>query len=118
MIDPEIGAREARDISVAVGRVLRDLGNPEPPIALVEVRELLRLDLRFYSSSNTTALQEFAHKMKLAGKQVLARPALLVDAIRKSNLSALWLPDRKRILLDQDVPKAKHRWMEGHEIGH
>ncbi|MDD9993292.1 MAG: ImmA/IrrE family metallo-endopeptidase [Rhodospirillales bacterium] len=28
------------------------------------------------------------------------------------------MPDRRRILLDASLPKLKHRWSEGHEIGH
>jgi len=31
---------------------------------------------------------------------------------------ALYLPDQKRILLDKDLPKLKHRWNEAHEVGH
>ena len=34
------------------------------------------------------------------------------------SLKALYLPDQKRILLDQDLPLIKHRWNEAHEIGH
>jgi hypothetical protein len=33
-------------------------------------------------------------------------------------LKALWIPERKQILLDSDLPSAKQRWAEGHEIGH
>ena len=44
--------------------------------------------------------------------------ALASDAIRKSSLQALYIPDRRRILLDESLPKLKHRWSEGHEIGH
>jgi hypothetical protein len=43
---------------------------------------------------------------------------LLVDAIRKWSLQALYLPDRRRILLDSSLPMKKHRWNEAHEIGH
>jgi Zn-dependent peptidase ImmA (M78 family) len=28
------------------------------------------------------------------------------------------VPDRKRILIDKDLPSAKQRWGEAHEIGH
>ena len=56
--------------------------------------------------------------MKVAGKQVLERPMLLVEAVTKAKLSALWVPDTKRILIDETVPKPKHRWIEGHEVGH
>ena len=54
----------------------------------------------------------------IAGIQLYKRPTLLIDAIRKSSLQALYLPDRKRILLDESLPKLKHRWNEAHEICH
>lgn len=113
-----VGAYEAEDIRRIVGKILRDLGDPEPPLRLADVRTLLELDLGYYSSANTTLLQDVAHRMKVAGKQVLSRPMLLVEAITKSKLSALWVPDNKRILIDETVPKPKHRWIEGHEVGH
>ncbi len=114
----EIGANETLDIQSAVDRVLRDLENPEPPLDLERVRDVLRLDLKYYQGSDPGAVGEIAHRLRVAGKQLLARPGLLGDAIRKAKLSALWIPDSKRILIDSDVPTAKHRWMEGHEIGH
>jgi hypothetical protein len=108
----------ARDINDLVARVLRDLGNPEPPLDLNLVRELLRLDRHYYSSTDDGALREVAHRLIIAGKQVLARPSLLKDAIKKWDLRALFVPDRKRILIDSNLPSPKQRWVEGHEIGH
>ncbi len=43
---------------------------------------------------------------------------LIVDAVKTMNLKALYIPDRKRILIDESVPKLKHRWIEAHEITH
>jgi hypothetical protein len=57
-------------------------------------------------------------RLTVAGLQVLKRPTLLADAVRKLSLKALYLPDQKRILLDNDLPPIKHRWNEAHEIGH
>lgn len=108
----------ARDINDLVAKVLRDLGNPEPPLNLELVRELLRLDRHYYSSTDDSALREVAHRLVIAGKQVLARPSLLKDVIQKLDLKALFVPDRKRILIDSTLPSAKQRWTEGHEIGH
>src|SRR5438093_13753880 len=54
----------------------------------------------------------------MAGKQVLADPLRVLDAIRKFSLKALYAPERRRILIDENLPKAKHRWVEGHEIIH
>lgn len=113
-----VGQYEAEDIRSIVDRVLRDLGYPEPPLRLPQVRALLELNLGYYSSANTTLLQEVAHRLKVAGKQILERPMILVEAVQKAKLSALWVPDAKRILIDSAVPRLKHRWIEGHEIGH
>lgn len=114
----EIGEYESADIRAQVRRVLTDLGNPEPPLILEEVRELLKLDLHYYNSNNHSALKDLAHKIRVGGKQILARPTLIVDVIKKASLSALWVPDRRRILLDDSVPSPKLRWNESHEIGH
>ena len=110
--------RTAHDINDLVAKVLRDLGHPEPPLNLDLVRELLRLDRQYYSSTEDGALREVAHRLTIAGQQVLARPALLLDANKKFDLRALFLPDGKRILIDRNLPDAKQRWSEGHEIGH
>lgn len=113
-----LGERTARDIDSQVERILADLGQPEPPLRLEVVRDLLHLDRAYYSSGETTVLQETIHHIRVAGKQVLLRPTLLLEVIRKCDLKALWLPDRKRILIDAEMPAAKQRWGEGHEIGH
>jgi hypothetical protein len=97
---------------------MRGLGNPEPPLRLEDVRELLRLDRQYYSSTDDSAVRETVSRLKIAGKQILERPSLLIDVIRKAELSALWLPDRRRILIDAETPIKKHRWYESHEIGH
>ena len=106
------------DIDQFVGKVLSDLGNPDPPLKLAEVRELLRLGKAFYSSTHDSAIREVAHKLKVAGQPVLARPTILKDIIGKLGLKALLLPDRRRILIDSEVPGQKQRWSEAHEIGH
>ncbi len=101
-----------------VAKVLRGLGSPEPPLDLREVRELLKLDKQFYSSTDTSALQEFVSKVKIGAKQLALRPTLILDVVRKAGLKALYLPDRKRILIDNDLPDLKKRHAEGHEITH
>lgn len=113
-----LSERTANDIDSRVAKVLRDVGVIEPPLSLDDVRHLLELDLNWYSSANEGILQETIHRMTIAGKQILARPCILLDAVRKFSLKALWQPDRKRILLDRNEPKLKHRWNEAHEIGH
>lgn len=97
---------------------MHGLGNPTPPLDLRVVRELLRLDRAYYSTTDDSVLRETFSKLKVAGIQVLKRPTLLADAVRTLSLKALYLPDQKRILLDRDLPQLKHRWNEAHEIGH
>jgi hypothetical protein len=113
-----IGQKEQQDIQRQVDKILHGLGNPEPPLDLREVRELLRLDRQYYNSRDTSALQEFVSKVRVGAKQLFLRPTLLLDVVRKADLSALWIPDRKRILIDSSTPKLKHRWFEAHEITH
>ncbi len=113
-----IGEYEIIDINAQVVKILRGLGNPEPPLDLLAVRDLLNLDRQYFSSTDTSALQEFVSRLWIAGRQIVGRPTLLLDVVRKAKLSALWLPDGKRILLDKDVPSKKHRWLEAHEICH
>lgn len=106
------------DIDAQVEAVLRRLGNPEPPLDLRIVREALKLDFGYYSARDAGLLRETVALLRVAGKQVMLRPSLLIEAVRKMDLRALYIPDQKRILLDQDQPKLKHRWNEAHEIGH
>ena len=113
-----IDGHEANDIRQQVKKVLRGLGSPEPPLSLDNVRELLKLDRRYYSGTDSSAVREVVSRLMVAGKQILKRPTLLFDAISKAKLSALWIPDKKRILIDESKPKLKHRWSEAHEIGH
>ena len=109
---------ETKDLRTQADKVLRGLGNPEPPLVLDDVRTLLKLDRHFYSTTDDGALREFVSRVTIASKQIIARPTLLFDVVRKAQLSALWLPDRKRILIDADSPKLKQRWYEAHEVGH
>jgi len=113
-----IGEFEAQDINLQIDRILRELGNPEPPLSLDLVRELLKLDRKYFSMENTSFLNDLAHRIKVGGKQVIKRPGLFLDVIRKANLSAFYVPDQKRILIDEDIPLPKHRWIEAHEIAH
>lgn len=108
----------ASDIENQVNKVLRGLGNPEPPLQLGDVRELLKLDRRYYSTTDDDFLRETISKLTVAGAQIMKRPGLILDAVRKFDLRALYLPDRKRILLDSAQPDAKQRWNEAHEVGH
>lgn len=118
MRNVSLGHRTIADIDGQVAKILRGLGNPEPPIDLRVIRDLLNLDRGYYSTTDDSLLRETFSRMKVAGLQVLLRPTLLGDAVRNLSLKALYLPDQKRILLDKDLPPLKHRWNEAHEIGH
>ena len=113
-----LSERTARDIDGIVEKLLRELGHPQPPLRLEEIRDALSLDRAYFSATNDGVLRETVHRLKVAGKQILKRPSLLLDVVKKCSLRALWLPDRKRILIDSDIPKPKQRWNEAHEIGH
>lgn len=104
-----VDGHEAHDIDTQVSKIIRGLGNPEPPLSLDDLREHLKLDRQFYSSSDQSFVSEVVSRVRVAGKQILKRPTLLVDAIKKAKLSALWIPDKKRILLDKELPLLKHR---------
>jgi hypothetical protein len=110
--------RVRQDIQTRTDKILRELGDPEPPLKLDDVRELLRLDRDYFTGDTDGLLQAVVSKLKRGGKQILERPMLLFDAIRKFDLRALYLPDRRHILIDDSTPKPKHRWLEAHEIGH
>lgn len=114
-----VGESEKREITEHVQRILRDLGNPEPPVSLADVRSLLSLNLQYYRSTDPGLIAELTHRFNLLARRTI--PGLgrhLVSALAKSKLCAFWVPDSSRILLDQDVPQAKHRWIEAHEITH
>ena len=65
--------KTAQSVDARVDKILKDLGNPKPPLNLGNVRELLKLDLGYYSTADTSWLSEKIHQLKVAGKQVLLR---------------------------------------------
>ncbi|MDE2578596.1 MAG: DUF955 domain-containing protein [Hyphomicrobiales bacterium] len=107
-----------QDIDARVERILKGLGNPEPPLRLEDVRELLKLDRQFYKADDPGLLRETVSRIRVATIQVFQRPMLLLEAIKKMSLQALYIPDRRRILLDENLPLLKHRWSEAHEVIH
>ncbi len=98
-----LNGRTSSDIDKRVAKILKDLGNPDPPLRLELVRELLELDKAFYSAADSGVLEETVHRLRMAGKQVIKRPCLLLDVVRKLDLKALWVPNRKRILIDTEL---------------
>src|ERR1700722_9998861 len=110
--------RTARDIDILVAKILRGLGRPEPPLVLDDVRALQKLDRHYYSSVDEGPLREFVSRAYIGAKQVFSRPTLILDVVRKRSLKALYLPDRKPILIASSEPPLKWRWNESHEIIH
>jgi len=119
MLEGELGELEKRDIRAQVARILQDLGNPEPPLWLPDVRALLSIDLQYYRSSDPGLVAELTHRFKvLARKSIPDLGKHLLSALAKSKLCAFWVPESSKILVDSDVPEPKHRWLEAHEIIH
>ena len=79
-----IDGHEAEDIGSQVQKILSGLGNPKPPLRVDDALELLRLDRGYYSSANQGAIREYVSRMMVAGKQLIKRPTLLLDVIKKS----------------------------------
>ena len=82
------------------------------------MRDLLDLDLRYYTADDPSLVEEVIHKMRVGAKQIIKRPALLLEVIKTFDLKGLFLPHNKRILLDSSLPALKKRWSESHEIAH
>ena len=74
------------DIQSKAERILRELGNPEPPLQLGDVRELLELDRGYFTGESDGLLKTTFSRLRRAGKQLLKRPTLLGDAIKKFQL--------------------------------
>lgn len=79
---------------------------------------MLRLDPDYFTGDSDGLLQGMVSRLRRGGIQVFERPMLLFEAVKKFDLRALYLPDRRRIMIDDAIPKPKHRWLEAHEIGH
>ncbi|MEL6773230.1 MAG: DUF955 domain-containing protein, partial [Pseudomonadota bacterium] len=96
-----------QEIDDRVERVLARLGHPEPPLDLRIVRDLLSLDLAYFRKDDPSLADEVISRMRMAGKQLVRRPMLFLEAVAKFDLRALYLPDTKRILLDHSQPELK-----------
>lgn len=120
MEEPRIGSFEASDINDHVHRLLRDLGYPEPPLKLEEVRALQKLDLTYYSKSDLNMLDEIAHRTKMAGSTMMTSAKRMVEIVDKFALRGLLMlkEDEKKIFIDNQVYELKRRFVIAHEITH
>lgn len=119
-IEPIIGDFERRDIHEHMARLLRDLGNPEPPLRLEQVRALQKLDLTYYSKADLSLLDEIAHRARMAGNDITTTAKRMVDVIKKYGLRGMLMSKEgdKRIFIDDEVAKLKQRFLIAHEITH
>ncbi len=113
-----LSPKTAADIATRVDRLLRDFGNVHPPLNLYGFRTYLGLELGYYADANLGTMRRTVSRIRIATLRTYRRPALVAEAIRKYDLSALYLPEPRRILLDSSLPEKKRRWNVAHEIGH
>src|SRR3546814_15605532 len=108
----------AADIDDQIESVLMRLGDPEPPLDLRVVRAALELDFGYYTAEDPGLLQDTVSRCRVAGTQVLARPAPLIEAVRQMDLRALYLSDQQRIMLRKSHPEHKHRRNKTQDMSH
>ncbi len=118
--EPIIGTLERGDINGHIERLLNDLGDPEPPLKLESVRELLQLDLTYYSKENLNILDEMVHRAKMAGKRITSTAKNMQDLINQHGLKGILMLKEgdKKIFIDSDVAELKRRFIIAHEILH
>lgn len=106
------------DIDFQVDKLLKDIKASSRPLNLDEVRYLLRLEKEYYSNKDVGLIKETVHRLRV-GRRILIRSAgQLGSIIEKLKIKALFVPDKKRIYIDDSLPQIKKRWAEAHEIGH
>ena len=105
-------------INKQIAKVHRGLGDPTPPLDLQQVYTLLKLDSQFYKTTEDGIFRESVSRIRVGIIQVFNRPTLLFEAIKELNLKALYIPDKRRILIDAELPNLKVRWNSAHEVAH
>lgn len=106
------------EIDKQVSKILRGLGNPEPPLDLDAVYKLQELDPQFYKTSEDGVVRETISRVKVGAKLIFENPIRIWHAITKADLKALYIPSQRRILIDGNLHELKIRWNGAHEIGH
>ncbi|MCH8198896.1 MAG: ImmA/IrrE family metallo-endopeptidase [Chloroflexi bacterium] len=116
----------AHEIQEIIARVLREV-SPEPPLNTDEVLNRLKLDLHYFSLTDPSLRQEMVHRVKVGAIELAQKAAeSLFSVADKAQVWGLWLPWKKgsgetsrgRVLISNEAPKLKHRWIKAHEIGH
>lgn len=118
--EPPVERYEAIDINELVDRLLRDLGRPEPPLQLDQVRLLQKLDLTYYSKTDLNLLDEMAHHARMAGSTILSTAKRMAEVVDQYGLRGLLMlkENEKKIFIDDDVVELKRRFIIAHEITH
>ena len=116
--ETRVDAYSKADIEASVKRLLRDLGDPEPPLDLDDVRALLKLGLTYYSKADLDLLDEMAHQVTLAGQRITTSAKSMFDVVMKAGLKALIVPEQRQIYIDKEVVDKKQRFIQAHEITH
>lgn len=106
------------DIDKRMARILVELGNPEPPISHEMISDLLSLDKKYFQKDDPGMLDELWSRLKRGTKQIVQRKGLLLDMLKTMSLRAAYLPDTKRIYIDNGLHPFKKRWGETHECVH
>lgn len=120
VIEPIIDDYDRDEIHKHIARLLRDMGNPNPPLKLEEVRELQKLDLKYYSKSEINFLDEIAHQTFMAGKSIARKSKRMIDLVTEYKIRGMLMLNgsEKKIFIDNDVAKLKRRFLISHEIMH
>jgi hypothetical protein len=114
----QLSSGTVQEIDNQVSKILKGLGNPEPPLDLEAVYKLLKLDPQFYRTSEDGVVRETISRVKVGAKLIFENPTRIWDAIKKADLKALYIPEQRRILIDGNLHELKIRWNGAHEIGH
>jgi Zn-dependent peptidase ImmA (M78 family) len=100
-----------RAIDKLVDRVLREARLKEPPIRIDDLLSHLEIDRDFYNLEDPGFLRKMQHKIKVFGQK-------LINVAKKVRLSAVWLPNREKILIDSSLPPPKQKWASFHDVAH
>jgi hypothetical protein len=97
-----------QQIDKAVERVLAEAGIKTPPVRVEDLLDYLRVHRDFYNLQDPVLLQRFWHKVKVQKQK-------LIQVVNRIKLSAVWLPNEERILVDQSQPQPKQEWASFHD---
>ncbi len=101
-----------REIDKIIERILRDSDLRKPPVQIAGILEFLKVHRDYYSLDDPKFLQRLAHRIQIGANKI-------VNVVRdKIRLAALWLPNEKRILVDDSQPEPKRVWASFHDTIH